>query len=181
MSPLVPATDPAKTASRIQSGRPGLPAWGRTLGKRTADTAKVHLIDSGLAARLLRLTVEHLARRDPTSLTEFGHLLETFVVGELMKPATSLDGLAGWHHWRTYDGDEVDLVIERDDGRIVGFEVKAGTRVPSSDMRSLEKLRNLAGDAFIAGVAVYTGERSCTTGTDCAFCDLSAERLDFVE
>ena len=141
-----------------------LPAWGRTLGRRTADTPKIHIVDSGLAARLLRLTGEHLARRDATSLTEFGHLLETFVVGELIKQSTWLDGLAGWHHWRTYDGDEVDLVIERDDGRIVGIEVKAGTRVPGADLRPLEKLRDLAGDAFIAGVTLYTGERSYNHG-----------------
>ncbi len=67
-----------------------LPAWGKTLGKRTADTPKIHLVDSGLAARLLRLSGEHLARRDPTALTEFGHLLETFVVGEILKQASWL-------------------------------------------------------------------------------------------
>jgi len=74
-----------------------LPAWGRTLGARTTGTPKVHLVDSGLAARLLRLTPEHLARRDATALTEFGHLMETFVVGELIKQASWLDGIAGLH------------------------------------------------------------------------------------
>ncbi|HUZ18993.1 MAG TPA: ATP-binding protein [Acidimicrobiales bacterium] len=141
-----------------------LPAWGRTLGGRTTGTPKVHLVDSGLAARLLRLTPEHLARRDVTALTEFGHLLETFVVGELVKQSTWLSGVTGWHHWRTYDGDEVDLVIERDDGRIVAIEVKGGSRVPGEDMRALERLRDAAGDAFIVGVALYTGERSYNYG-----------------
>ena len=137
-----------------------LPAWGRTLGRRTTGTSKVHLVDSGLAARLLRLTPERLLRRDASALTEFGHLLETFVVGELVKQSTWLDGVAGWHHWRTYDGDEVDLVIERYDGRIAAVEVKSGTRIPSEDMRALGRLRDIAGDAFIAGVALYAGERS---------------------
>lgn len=95
-----------------------------------------------------------------SALTEFGHLLETFVVGELVKQSTWLDGVAGWHHWRTYDGDEVDLVIERYDGRIAAVEVKSGTRIPSEDMRALGRLRDIAGDAFIAGVALYAGERS---------------------
>jgi hypothetical protein len=137
-----------------------LPAWGRTLGARTTGTPKVHLVDSGLAARLLRLTPEHLARRDATALTEFGHLMETFVVGELIKQASWLDGIAGLHHWRTYDGEEVDLLIERDDGCVVAFEVKSGTRVPGEDLRGLERLRDLAGAGFIGGVALYTGERS---------------------
>jgi hypothetical protein len=30
--------------------------------------------------------------------------------------------------WRTHDGADVDLVIERNDGSVVAIEVKAGTR-----------------------------------------------------
>jgi hypothetical protein len=58
----------------------------------------------------------------------------------------------------------VDLVIERDDGRIAAIEVKGGSRVPGEDMRALERLRDAAGDAFIVGVALYTGERSYNYG-----------------
>lgn len=139
-----------------------LPAWGTTLRARAAGSPKVHLVDSGLAARLLRLSPERLEGKDATALTEFGHLLETFVVGELVKQASWLDGIAGYGHWRTHDGDEVDLVIERDDGAVVAFEVKASARVPGEGMRSLAKLRDAVGPAFIAGVALYLGSRSYT-------------------
>jgi len=64
-----------------------LPAWGKTLNSRSAATPKLHVLDSGVAARLLRLTPEKLGRRDPTALSELGHLLETFVVAELIKQA----------------------------------------------------------------------------------------------
>ena len=138
------------------------PAWGRTLRARAAGSPKVHLVDSGLAARLLRLSPERLEAKDPTALTEFGHLLETFVVGELMKQASWLDGIAGYGHWRTHDGDQVDLIIERDDGAVVAFEVKASARVPGEGMRSLAKVRDTVGPAFIAGVALYLGSRSYT-------------------
>jgi predicted AAA+ superfamily ATPase len=137
-----------------------LEAWGKTLRSRVAGTPKIHIVDSGVAARLMRLTTEKLARLDPTSLTEFGHLLETFVVGELLKQCSWLEGIAGSGHWRTHDGDEVDLVIERDDGAVVAFEVKASGRVSSDALRPLRKLRDAVGDAFIAGVAMYTGSRS---------------------
>ena len=63
---------------------------------------------------------------------------------------------------RTHDGDEVDLIIERDDGAVVAFEVKASARVPGQGMRSLAKLRDAVGPAFIAGVALYLGSRSYT-------------------
>lgn len=140
-----------------------LPAWGKTLSSRTSGKPKIHLLDSGLAARLLRITPERLARRDGATLTEFGHLLETFVVGELIKQATWIDEPISWHHLRTRDADEVDLVLERDDGGVVGIEIKAGTRVSSTELNGLKKLQTLAGDAFIAGVALYTGETSYRT------------------
>lgn len=136
-----------------------LPAWGKTLTFRSSASPKIHVMDSGVATRLLRLTPEKLTRRDPTSLTEFGHLLETFVVGELMKDASWMDGITGLGHWRTYDGHEVDLVVERDDGAIIGFEVKAAGRAARDDFRGLRKLRDSVGESFIAGVVLYTGAR----------------------
>ena len=139
-----------------------LPAWGTTLTSRASASPKVHVLDSGVAARLLRLTPEKLARREATALTELGHLLETFVVGELMKQASWLEGLAGVGHWRTWDNDEVDLVVERDDGAVVAFEVKTSARVPGADLRPLAKLRDAVGDAFLAGIVLYLGERAYT-------------------
>ncbi len=137
-----------------------LPAWGKTLNARATATPKLHVVDAGVAARLLRLSPEKLSRRDPTSLTELGHLLETFVVGELVQQASWLDGIAGVGHWRTRDGDEVDLVLERDDGAVLAFEIKTAARVPGKDLRALRKLRTAAGEAFVAGVALYTGARA---------------------
>ncbi|MFN3217010.1 MAG: ATP-binding protein [Acidimicrobiales bacterium] len=139
-----------------------LPAWGTTLTARSAARPKIHLVDSAVAARLLRLSSAKLAERDPTALTEFGHLLETFVVGELLKQASWLDGVAGVGHWRTRDGDEVDLVVEALDGGIVAFEVKAAQRMAGTALAPLRKLRSVLGDRFLAGVALYLGERSYT-------------------
>lgn len=139
-----------------------LPAWGKTLRARTVATPKVHIVDSGLAARLLRLSPAKLARRDATSLQQFGHLLETFVVLEVIKQCSWLDGVATTGHWRTHDGAEVDLVVEFDDGRILAVEVKADTSVAGRDLRGLRTLRDELGAAFVAGAALHTGERSYT-------------------
>ncbi|MGH2834782.1 MAG: ATP-binding protein [Solirubrobacteraceae bacterium] len=134
-----------------------LPAWGTSLLSRVGKAPKVHVVDSGVAARLLRLTPEKLTRRDPASLSQFGHLLETFVVGELVRQASWIDGVSSCGHWRTHDGDEVDLVIERDDGVVLAFEVKAGRRVTSTDARHLRKLREALGERFLLGVVLHTG------------------------
>ena len=137
-----------------------LPAWGRTLRARAAATPKIHVVDSGLAARLLRLTPTRLAKLDPATLVDFGHLLETFVVGELLKQASWNDDVAGVGHWRTHDGQKVDLVIERFDGRITCFEIKASRHVGARDASGLVALRNTLGDQFHAGFILGTGDVS---------------------
>jgi hypothetical protein len=137
-----------------------LPAWGRTIRSRVASAPKVHIVDSGIATRLLRLTSEKLATRDPTALSQFGHLLETFVVGELIRQASWLQDVADYGHWHTHDGQEVDLILERDDGRVLAFEVKASGQVSAHDARHLRALREAIGDRLLGGIALYTGARS---------------------
>lgn len=139
-----------------------LPGWGKTLRSRVSVRPKVHLVDSGLAARLLRLTPAKLATLDPTALTEFGNLLETFVVGELRKQASWLDEHITLGHWRTSDGTKVDLVAEFDDGQVLAFEVKANQRATGTDLSGLEQLRNALGPRFRAGIALTTGQRTYT-------------------
>jgi len=140
-----------------------LPAWGKTLRSRSARSPKLHVVDSGIAARLLRLTSEKLLRRDPSVLSELGHLLETFAVGELLRQTSWLEGMASAGHWRTHDADEVDFIVERDDGALIAFEVKGAGRVSHADFGPLRKLREATGDSFIAGVVLYTGARSYTS------------------
>lgn len=101
-----------------------------------------------------------LAGLDPTTLTEFGNLLETFIVGELRKQVSCLAEQVTVGHWRTHDGDEVAFVVEFDDGRVLAFDVKANERVSGGDLKGLRTLRDILGDRFIAGVAFSTGSRS---------------------
>lgn len=141
-----------------------LPAWGKTLRAKSSKLPKLHVIDSGLAARLLRSSEAKLATLDPTALTEFGNLLETFVVGELCKQVSWLDEPVTVGHWRTTDNEhnEVDLVIEFNNGDVLAFEVKANQRVSGRDFQGLRKLRDALGERFVAGIAFSTGQRSYT-------------------
>lgn len=141
-----------------------LPAWGTTLRARAAALPKLHVVDSGLAARLLRITPAKLSSLNATALQQFGHLLETFVVGEVRKQLSWLDGVGSIGHWRTHDGVEVDLIVERDDGSAVAIEVKAGARVDDKDLSGLRVIRDALGDSFVAGAVLHTGERSYTAG-----------------
>ena len=139
-----------------------LEAWGTTLTSRSSSRPKIHVVDSGIAARLLRLSADKLAQRSAAALTELGHLLETFVIGEIIGQSSLIDDITGVGHWRTHDGHEVDLVVEHGDGTITAFEIKASQRVSGNEMAPLRLLRDTAGEQFRAGYTFFLGQRSYT-------------------
>lgn len=135
-----------------------LPAWGTTLGARIVKHPKVHMVDSGVMAWLLNLTPQKIAQAAPSTLTEYGHLLETFAVGEILKQVSWSDAPVATGYFRTEAGDEVDLVLERDDGQVIAFEIKAGTRVDGDDLRGLRFLKDRLGSRLQESIILYTGE-----------------------
>jgi uncharacterized protein len=78
-------------------------------------------------AWLLCLTPQKIAQAAPAALTEYGHLLGTFAVGEILKQVSWSDAPVTAGHFRTEAGEEVDLVLERDDGQVIAVEIKAGS------------------------------------------------------
>lgn len=137
-----------------------LPAWGTTLRARASLKPKIHFVDSGVAGRMLGVGETQLSAAQPQAMTRLGYLLETFCVGEILKQISWLDGPVRTGHWRTHDGDEVDLIVERHDGTIVGIEVKAGEIISGSGFRGLRKLRDALGKRFLAGVVLHLGRYS---------------------
>lgn len=130
-----------------------LRAWSRNLGVRLAKAPKLHVADTGLAAHLSGIDAERIRRNPNLS----GPLLETFVVVELLKIASWSERRPAAFHFRTSDGQEVDLVLETASGDIVAVEVKASATVSSGDLDALRSLERLASDSFRRGVILYTG------------------------
>jgi uncharacterized protein len=139
-----------------------LPAWGTTLGAKAGALPKLHLVDTGVAGQLTKITSEKLTRRLPQTLAEYGHLLETFVVNEVLKQASWSDQPVVTGHWRERGGAEVDLVLERADGGVVGIEVKAASQVRPADASGLVTLAERLRDRWLAGVVCYTGQHTAS-------------------
>jgi uncharacterized protein len=139
-----------------------LPAWGTTLGSRVSRQPKAHLVDAGVMAWLTGLTPEKIAKNDPSTLTEFGHLVETFAVGEILKQVSWWDAPVAAGHFRSAAAEEVDLVLERDDGAVIAFEIKAGTRVERSDLAGIRALRGRIGERLVVAIVLYTGKLAYT-------------------
>lgn len=139
-----------------------LSAWGRTLRSRVVAMPKLHLLDSGVGGHLAGLSQQRLMSRDPAALSEYGHLVESFAVNEVLKQASWSDELVRFGHFRTHDGDEVDLVVERGDGRVSAMEVKAASRVRSADASGMRILERKLGARFVGGVVLYMGAHAYT-------------------
>lgn len=133
-----------------------LPVWSRNLTARVVKHSKLHLTDTGLAAAVLGISPESLAA--PVAPAR-GPLIETFIVNELAKQATWSETPVRLHHWRVSGGAEVDVILERDDGQVVGIESKATDTVTANDFRGLAALRDLIGPQFVQGVVLHTGRQ----------------------
>ena len=122
----------------------------------------MHFVDSGVMAWLLNITPDKITQGDPATLTDYGHLLETFAVGEILKQASWSEAPVTTGHFRTAAGDEVDLVLERDDGQVIAFEIKSGSLIHGDDLRGLRFLRERLGSRLEAAIMLYTGAHSYT-------------------
>jgi len=130
-----------------------LPAWHRNRKKRLVKSPKVHLMDSGLAATLMDLSsTDWNVRRK-----EFGHLLESFALQQLIAQAGWTDPRLLFHHYRDRDQVEVDCVITRGNDTW-GVEVKASRSVKASDYKGLKRLADQAGSHFQSGIILYCGD-----------------------
>ena len=135
-----------------------LPAWKRT-HRGPVSRPKLYVVDSGVAGRLLHLTRENIQNGAPFFRQQFGHLLETFVVGEVRKLVSWMSEPVDFGYWRDRRGHEVDLVLERrDSDAVIGVEVKTASRVTSDDWKGLRFLRDEMGSRFRAGLVMHLGE-----------------------
>jgi predicted AAA+ superfamily ATPase len=129
---------------------------------RLSAPPKHHLVDPALAARLLGVGVDALLDgRDvgptvPRDGPLAGALFESFVTQSVRVYAQAAE--ARIRHLRTYGGDrEIDLIVERDDARVLALDVKLARTGANDDVRHLTWLREQLGDDLLDAVIVTTG------------------------
>jgi hypothetical protein len=141
-----------------------LPAWlpTRNYFSRLAQPPKHHLVDPAIASALLGTDVDALLEGGrgavdlPRDGTLLGHLFESLVTLCVRVYAQAAE--ADVKHLRTKGGrQEIDLIVERRDHRIVGIEVKLTRTVTDDDVRDLLWLRRKLGEDLLDAVVINTG------------------------
>jgi predicted AAA+ superfamily ATPase len=133
-----------------------LPGWYKNLGKRVVKAPKIYFVDTAINIHLLGFNEERL-RENPNML---GHIIENYVILEIIKQLGWNETIATPYHYRTHDGsDEVDLVLESTSGKIVGIEIKTSETISADDFRGLKRLRDESGQNFHQGFVLYTGNK----------------------
>jgi predicted AAA+ superfamily ATPase len=144
-----------------------VPAWfpSRNHLSRLSGPPKHQLADPALAARLLRVDAPALldarstASRSHRDGTLLGALFESLVTLDARVYAQAAEATV--KHFRTWAGEhEVDLIIERDDGRILAIEVKLARTVEDEHTRGLHWLRSRIGDDLLDAVVINNGARA---------------------
>ena len=130
--------------------------------RRLSAPPKHQLADPALATRLLGLDAEALLDTSPEDPpvprdgTLVGALFESLVTLDLRVYAQASEARVG--HLRTAGGEhEIDLVVERSDGRVVAVEVKLARTIGDGDVRNLMWLRDRIDADLLDAVVITTG------------------------
>lgn len=91
--------------------------YSKNLRNEIGKLRKIYFYDLGIRNFLID------ALRPLSLRNDIGALWENFVVAEKKKESNFIGNLNKLYFWRTYDGQEVDLLVEKE-GNMEGFEIK---------------------------------------------------------
>lgn len=146
-----------------------LQPWHTNAIKRIIKTPKLHFLDSGILSTICGQTFNRIK----SNRSMFGTLLESYVFTEILKLISASDLRITPYHFRDQEMHEVDIVLERDDGAIVGIEVKSAASVAASDFSGLRTLATACKDKFVFGAVLYDSDKVIPFGENLAAVPLS--------
>ena len=103
---------------------------------RTKQREKRHFVDPSLPCAILNLNKEKLLN----DLEYFGFLFESMVLRDLLIYADSFN--AKIYHYQDYKNNEIDAILELEDGNWCGIEVKLGAHQIDNAAKNLIKINN---------------------------------------
>jgi predicted AAA+ superfamily ATPase len=139
-----------------------LPAWTGRARRRLLKSPKILTVDTGLASHLVGMDEQRVI----SSVELWGAFVETFVLMEVIKQAGWSKTPPRLYHFRSANGEEVDIVLEGPADTLVGIEVKATMSIHADDFRGLRVLAESGGTRFLRGVLLYLGDQEVPFGSN---------------
>ena len=120
--------------------------------KRLVKMPKLYFYDVGLVSWLLGIRTPEQVETHPLR----GNIFETFIVSELIKSRLNRGERPAFSFWRDSNGNQVDLIVERDN-KLMPIEIKSGKTLSRDSLAGLEKWCALAGDMGMMPSLIYGG------------------------
>jgi predicted AAA+ superfamily ATPase len=128
-----------------------LPPYFSNFGKRIIKRPKLYFTDTGVVCSLLSIQNEEQLENHPLK----GQLFENFVIMELVKNNTYILNNNHFYYWRSIEGVEIDLIIEKN-GNLIPVEIKSGMTYQPNWWKNIVKWNGYA-KSKTGGVIIYTG------------------------
>ncbi|MBU1122673.1 MAG: ATP-binding protein [Candidatus Omnitrophica bacterium] len=123
--------------------------------KRLIKSSKIYSWDMGLCNYFLGNT----SIKELKESGKLGNIFENYVISEIEKQNSFLIRKSNMYFWRTANGAEVDLVIERGED-IIPIEIKSGVKISNNSIRGLSDFMKLKiSKRILFGIVFYRGDK----------------------
>ncbi|MDR1622927.1 MAG: ATP-binding protein [Synergistaceae bacterium] len=145
--------------------------WIRTDYDRVGKKAKLYAADTGIMTSILGWEPKETMLNHDRS----GKLVETFVFQELAAQV-DINGEYSLYQYRDREKREIDFIVEREDGALLGVEVKAGHSVSSEDFEPQKwfAANIVKNKKPYISIVLYSGERVLSFGENLLAVPISA-------
>ncbi len=131
-----------------------LPPYFKNATKRLVKTPKIYLNDTGLVNYRNNCDIEHLRQ----NASYRGYVLENFIVMEFFKQKSWSRTPFNMYHYRSHTGSEVDIILERFDGKCIAIEIKSCTNIAEKDFKGIKNFEEGYKPNFLKGIVLYQGK-----------------------
>jgi len=123
--------------------------------KRLVKHPKFYLFDNGVRNALLN---KHLAPVEEKTY-DYGILFESFIINEIHRLNKYFKTRFELSFYRTNNGAEVDLIMEKVDGKVLALEIKSSSNPSKADFSGLYSFQELVPNAELVCVANLNQKR----------------------
>lgn len=117
--------------------------YNKSTRKRLVQHPKFYLFDTGVRNALLKKTKDEVVPQT----YDYGIVFEHFIVNEIIKLNRYHKQNWDLSFYRSSNGAEVDLIIEKPDGSVLAIEIKSSETPDKSDLKGLFSFKTIRAEA----------------------------------